>query len=287
MSDLETSYRRCKSLNRRFGKTYYYSTLLLPPESRPHVHAIYGFCRYVDDVVDVVDGGTATSQKERLEAVERFASRFFCDLASGSSNDPILAAVVNTAIAYDIEAEKFERFINSMKMDFEIDRYDTFDDLMVYMDGSAAVIGEMMLPILGASEAEAILAARELGIAFQLTNFLRDIEEDLGRGRIYVPQSDIRAFGAENAFSERRATEPFKLLMRYEIARTRVHYQHSLAGDDHLTGRALDCIRAARQLYSGILERIELVDYDVFSGRAKVPALQKFGTIGRLALSRV
>lgn len=287
MSDLGSSYRRCRSLNRRFGKTYYYSTLLLPPESRPHVHAIYGFCRYVDDVVDVFADGGDHSRRARLEAVDRFAARFFADLESGSSNDPILAAVVNTAITFGIDAEKFERFTTSMKMDFEIDRYETFEELMVYMDGSAAVIGEMMLPILGASNAEAAYGARELGVAFQLTNFLRDIEEDLGRGRVYVPQGDIRDFGAERAFAERRTTAQFKELMRFEIARTRIHYQNSLAGDLHLTGRALDCIRAARRLYSGILERIELVDYDVFSGRAKVPALQKFGTIGRLALSRV
>jgi phytoene synthase len=142
---LEESYARCRALNKQYGTTYYWSTYLLPRVKRHHVHALYAFCRYADDIVD--DLGPAPVE-EREAALRRFGERFFADLDRGASDDPVLKAVVHTTRAFDIDLDCFRRFLRSMAMDLTIDRYETFDDLLVYMDGSAAVIGELMLPIL-------------------------------------------------------------------------------------------------------------------------------------------
>ena len=164
-----------------------------------------------------------------------------------------------------------------MTMDLTLASYDTWDDLLMYMDGSAAVIGEMMLPILEPPDvATALPHARDLGNAFQLTNFLRDIDEDLDRGRQYVPQDDLRRFGVE--LTDRRVDDAFVGLMRFEIARCRELYESAELGIAMLPPRSASCIRAAHRLYSGILDRIEAAGYDVFSGRVSVRTSTKLAT---------
>ncbi|SHE87378.1 phytoene synthase [Ferrithrix thermotolerans DSM 19514] len=282
--ELELSYKRCKELNKRFGKTYYYSTLILPRAKRPHVHALYGFCRYVDDIVDEL-GPVPTST--RISAVDEFEDRFFADLEAGHSKDEVLAAVVDTVRRFDIPTEFFKRFMNSMKMDFVKARYQSLDELIEYMDGSAAVIGEMMLPVLDPSDIKAATkAARDLGFAFQLTNFIRDVSEDLDRGRIYLPFKDLERFDALSDFESKRATPKVKEFLRYEISTARSFYRASIEGDRYLRGSALQCIRAARVLYGRILDKVELLDYDVFSARAQVGALEKAWVVGVSTLSR-
>ncbi|HET9692543.1 MAG TPA: squalene/phytoene synthase family protein, partial [Acidimicrobiales bacterium] len=145
MTTLAESYARCRELNKRHGTTYYWSTQLLPAVMRPHVHAVYGFCRYADDIVD--DLGPAPVD-ERERALTDFGDRFFADLERGRSDDPVLKAVVHTVRAFEIDPGCFRRFMRSMAMDLTVTRYPTFDDLLGYTDGSAAVIGEMVLPVL-------------------------------------------------------------------------------------------------------------------------------------------
>ena len=165
-------------------------------------------------------------------------------------------------------------------MDLTIESYDTWDDLLGYMDGSAAVIGEMMLPILEPTDlAAAIPHARDLGNAFQLTNFLRDIDEDLDRGRQYVPQEDLRKFGVD--LTERRVTPEFVELMQFEIARCRELYASAEEGIAMLPDRSARCIRAAHTLYGRILDEIERHDYDVFAGRVGVSTLAKVRVAAR------
>jgi phytoene synthase len=267
---LDASYARCRELNKAYGTTYYAATFVLPRVKRHHVHALYGFCRYADDIVD--DLGPAPVDV-REKALADFGERFFADLTDGDSDDPVLKAVVHTVKAFSIDPDCFRRFLRSMTMDLTVTTYDTFDDLLDYMDGSAAVIGEMMLPILEPSSPAAAPHARDLGIAFQLTNFLRDVSEDLDRGRVYLPQEDIRRFGANPA--ERRVSGSWRELMRYEIARTREYYASADLGMPYLPSASARCIRAARRLYSAILDRIEAADYDVFTRRARVPSWRK------------
>jgi phytoene synthase len=274
---LEQSYERCRRLNQRHGTTYYWSTYLLPRVKRHHVHALYGFCRYADDIVD--DLGPAPVEV-RQKALHDFGDRFFADLRAGHSDDPVLKAVVHTVKAFDIEPDCFRRFLRSMAMDLTVERYETYDDLLDYMDGSAAVIGEMMLPILEPVDLDTARPhAQDLGNAFQLTNFWRDVAEDLDRGRVYVPQEDLRRFGAEPAV--RRVTTEWVELMRFEIARTRALYASADLGLALLPPASARTIRAARVLYSRILDVIEEQGYDVFLRRARVPTWQKAVLVGR------
>jgi len=278
---LEQSYAHCKALNKRNGTTYYWATQVLPSVKRHHVHALYGFCRHADDIVD--DLGDVDVEV-RAKALADFGDRFFEDLEAGDSDDLVLKAMVHTVRAFRIDPDCVRRFLRSMTMDLTVESYETYDDLLVYMDGSAAVIGEMMLPILGPTDPAAFEPARELGNAFQLTNFLRDVDEDLDRGRVYVPQEDIRRFGAEDAFTTRTATPEFVALMRFEIERTRALYAIADRGVAHLPGRSQRCIKAARDLYSRILDEIEAQGHDVFSGRARVATWRKAATAGRALL---
>ncbi len=278
MITLEQSYERCRQLNRKFGQSYYAATYLLPVVKRHHVHALYGFCRYADDIVD--DLGSSATAAERERALARFGDRFWADLAADRSEDPILKAVVHTVRAFDIDPDCFRRFLRSMAMDFTTETYETFDDLLVYMDGSAAVIGEMMVPILEPERQEAVPHARDLGIAFQLSNFWRDVNEDLDRGRVYIPQEDLRKFGADPW--KRQATQEWCDLMAFEIARTRRYYESADLGIPMLPPTSARCIRGARMLYAGILDEIEKAGYDVFARRARVPTWKKLAVALRM-----
>ncbi len=276
--DLDASYKYCRDLNRRYGSTYYWATALLPRGKRLHVHALYAFCRYADDIVDVPE--TAISSTASEQALTDFGDRLFNDLDRGTSDDPVLKAVINTVDELHIDPKCFARFLHSMHMDFSHSTYETFDDLMEYMDGSAAVIGEMMLPILEPTDAAAFEPARQLGIAFQLTNFLRDVGEDLDRGRVYLPQETLRSFGAE--IHHRKVTPEWRAAMAFEIDRARAIYEVADVGIGMLPEESAKCVAAARRLYSGILDRIEKNDYDVFSQRARVPRWQKLAAAVQL-----
>jgi phytoene synthase len=274
---LEASYERCRQLNKRHGTTYYWSTFVLPRVKRHHVHALYAFCRYADDVVD--DLGDTTVEA-RTEALAKFGDRFFADLDRGRSDDDVLKAVVHTVRAFDIDPACFRRFLRSMEMDLTITTYDTYADLQGYMDGSAAVIGEMMLPILEPTDLDAARPrARDLGEAFQLTNMLRDVGEDLDRGRVYLPQEDLQRFAADP--TTREVDAAWIALMRFEIDRCRALYRSADLGVAMLPTRSARCVATARTLYSQILDVIEQQQYDVFTRRARLPTWRKAALTGR------
>ena len=200
---LSESYELCRRLHRRHGRTYYLATRLLPAWKRRHVHALYGFARYADEIVDAMDGAPARDRAARLRA---WGDRFLAGLAGVRVDDPILPAVLHTLEVFQLDRADFAAFLRSMAMDLTVAAYPTYGDLLEYMEGSAAVIGTMMLPILGSTEpAAAREPARQLGFAFQLTNFIRDVAEDLDRGRIYLPLADLDRFGvAPGDLRERR-----------------------------------------------------------------------------------
>jgi len=276
---LEESYERCRAVARRHGTTYFASTFLLPRPKRPHVWALYAFCRAADDIVD---DHPEAAVDAKAEALAMYGERLAVALEEGDSHDPILKAVVHTVAHLDLERSLFDRFLRSMAMDLTVAEYETWEDLLVYMDGSAAVIGEMMLPVLEPSSPAAVGPARDLGFAFQLTNFLRDVDEDLDRGRVYIPQEDLRTFGADP--HARRSDEPWRRLMAFEVERARELYRSADSGIGLLPPASARCVRAARVLYSQILDRIEAADHDVFAGRARVPTRTKVATVARLAV---
>jgi phytoene synthase len=278
--DLVEGYQLCRRLNAAHGKTYYLATLLLPPAKRPYVHALYGFARYADDIVD----GFGADRAARFEA---WSSEFLADLELGTSADPVCRAVIDTIGRWDIQRSYFADFLGAMHSDLTTTSYLTHDDLAAYMWGSAAVIGLEMLPILGSVDASIgrdVLEpyAADLGIAFQLTNFLRDIAEDLARGRVYLPQESLAAFGVDRdrlhrAVRAGAADEPIRNLLAAEIARTRDLYLRAVPGIELVHVSSQDCLRTAVTLYSRILDEIEAADYNVFRGRVTVPIGRRAG----------
>jgi 15-cis-phytoene synthase len=265
---LRESYLACKALNASHGKTYYLATLLLPPAKRPYVHALYGFARYADDIVDEV----GRDDMAAAAALREFGDTVLADLRRGRSEHPVAAALVDTARTWQIPTEHVEAFLHSMAMDLTVTEYATYDDLYEYVYGSAAVIGLQMVPILEPLQPEAADHARDLGIAFQLANFCRDVGEDLARGRVYLPMEDLERFGLTRRDLEHRLVDDrFRALMRYQIARVRRLEESSRPGIDMLHPTSRPCIEAARVLYCGIVDEVERIDYQVFTRRATVP----------------
>lgn len=282
-STLEASYGACRALHRHHGTTYYWAAWLLPAHHRRHVDALYGFCRYADEIVDARSDITL---QNRTRALADLQEHLTVDLQRGGSDDLILAALVDTVLTLGIDTEVVHRFLRSMAMDLTVGRYPAWADLCTYMDGSAAAIGEMMLPILDPVDRSAALEpARSLGLAFQVTNFLRDVGEDLDRGRVYLPAEDLARFGADPHL--RRVTPEWVALMRFEIERARSLYRAADVGIGLLPGRSGACVRTARVLYSRILDQIEVAGYDVFSARVRVPSYRKVSTALRYLLGTI
>ncbi len=287
---LQQPYAVCARITREHGTTYFWGVQLLPRESRRHVHAIYALCRVADDIVDAAGATTARVEQTRDElhafrdrfdrAVERARSGHVESPAQGGAASAreaaVLAAAAATTVELGLTTEPFDRFFGAMAMDLDTTHYATWADLCGYMEGSAAVIGELMLPVLRPRSAAAFEPARALGLAFQLTNFLRDVGEDLDRGRVYLPQDDLARFGADPA--RRVADQPWREVLAFQIERNRQLYAVADTGIPHLPPRSARCVATARRLYSGILDRIEAADYDVFSTRARVPTWRKAAT---------
>ena len=269
---LRASYQECKRLNSIHGKTYYLATLLLPPAKRPHVHALYGFARYADEIVDDLASNLTLDEKALL--LKKWSDQVLSDIKSGSSNDPIAAAVVDTTSRFKIPIAHFEAFLHSMNMDLTVRQYQTYEDLNEYVYGSAAVIGLQMVSVLGTISPDAVTSANEaaekLGIAFQLANFIRDVGEDLDRGRVYLPMTELEAHGVNRQMLEERVITPqIKSALKEQIQRVRRLQNESTAGIKLLTPGARECIQAASQLYCGIVDEVEKIDYQIFTKRAK------------------
>ena len=278
---LRASYTRCRALNAAHGRTYFLATRLLPPASRPAIHALYGLARYADEIVD--DLSDTRPWPRRLAELDDVAQQLRGGLASGHCTHPVLAAPVHTAIRYRIDPQHFTDFMVSMWMDRPVERggvagYQTFEELARYVHGSAAVIGLQVLPVLGTvvprRQAEPHAAA--LGIAFQITNFLRDIGEDLDRGRVYLPADELATFGVDRALlgwcrCTGRSDPRVRRALAYLVARTRAIYRRAAPGIPMLAPVSRACVATAFTLYQGILDEIEAADYDVLFRRVAVP----------------
>ncbi|MFN2470471.1 MAG: phytoene/squalene synthase family protein [Gaiellaceae bacterium] len=266
--DLRVSYEACRRLNAAHGKTYYLATLLLPPEKRPYVHALYGFARYADEIVDDLDATMTAAEKAAELAAwsDRFGSR--------EGDDGVLPAIFDTIDQWELPPSYFEAFLDSMRMDLTVVEYKSYDDLMTYMYGSAAVIGLQMVPVLGHPGVPRAVVepyAADLGIAFQLANFIRDVGEDLRRGRIYLPVEDLEHFGVDRPCLERGVvTGAIRRLLAYEIARAREIFRSAKPGIRLLHPASRGCVQTAFTLYGRILDEVERADYQVLDRRVSV-----------------
>jgi phytoene synthase len=276
---LQESYQECKRLNSLHGKTYYLATLLLPKKKRPYVHALYGFARYADEIVD--DLASTLSPQEKADALRSWSTGVLQDLKKGISADHIGRALVDTARKFDIPHQHFVDFLHSMEMDLTITEYQNYEALLEYVYGSAAVIGLEMVPVLGYSDQRAFEAAKKLGIAFQLANFIRDVSEDLDRGRVYLPLDELARFGVDRAMLERRVLTPEIVeALKFQIARVRQLQREADIGIEFLDKTSRPCIRAASELYCGIVDEVEAIGYDIFKKRAKTSTARRARVAG-------
>jgi len=270
---LTEAYRTCRRINARYGRTYFLATRLLPAHSRPSVHALYGFARLADEIVDNAVAPGAPGRA--LDTLEQALKEAFAGVPPAH---PVLLALVDTVRRHDIDEGLFTEFLASMRMDLTVTGYETFADLAEYTHGSARVIGLQMVPVLGTvcPPAEAAPYAAALGEAFQLTNFLRDVGEDLDRGRLYLPAAELAAFGVDRAMLERahrsgRTEQPVRRALAHLVSYTQAVYRRAEPGIALLAPSARPCIGAATRLYRGILDEIVANDYDVLSRRVAVP----------------
>lgn len=265
---VRAGYELCRASNARHGRTYFVAALLLPPAKRPYVHALYGFARHADDLVDEAGHGT--------EPFQAWCDGVLAELDWGATSDPIVRALLDTISRWQIPHSYVADFLESMRMDLTVTGYATYDDLAKYMWGSAAVIGLEMLPILGRADRttpweQLETPAIDLGYAFQLTNLIRDVGEDLRRGRVYLPEESLDQFGVDRSRLQRGIVdESIRNLLAWEIERARELYRRAEPGIDLVHPTSQDCLRTALRLYEGILDEVERADYDVFSQRVSV-----------------
>ncbi len=279
----QTDFDVCRRLHRQYGTTYYWASRRFPETVRRQVDAVYGFVRVPDEWVD---NPGELSPAERLGLIDDFRSQLDRSARGERVEHPVMRAFGDVLRATAIPLEEPHCFLDAMAADVTVDRYPTYADLEGYMRGSAVAVGLMMCRVTGAPETPAVrLQATALGEAMQMTNFMRDVGEDLRRGRVYLPLEDLDRFGVtEGDLRTGRVTPPFEELMRFEIARTRALYAASDPGIAVLPARMRPAVKTARILYSRILDRIEASGYDVFVRRARTSPLEKLAVSARCLL---
>lgn len=267
-------------LTKQYGTSYFYAALLLSKAERNHIFALYSLCRYADDLVDVLDGkpGTSLNAKKNLAKFEEKVNE---SIDSNYQGEDLFGAIAKTWNELNLDRQLLDKFFLSMRMDLSVTSYETLEDLQRYTDGSAAVIGEMVLPVIAPDidHEEIRQSARDLGDAFQLTNFIRDIGEDQVRGRTYLPLKDFAEFGID--ISDLQENQAFTDFLKNEIAVNKKFYRSAYEGVIKLKGRRGACVRTAYRLYGGILEEVERANFKILNQRVFVPKWRKIIVMAR------
>lgn len=275
---LDDTITTSKEIHKRTGKTFYYATRLLPERIRRATYVLYGFFRVADEVVDQADALPADEQYERLEDFRAKA------LGEREADDDVLTAFQSLREQSELDDDDVDAFIDAMQQDIEKDRYETYEELEAYMHGSAVAVGNMMLDVMDPEQkAHARPHAAALAEAFQLSNFLRDVGQDITEyGRIYLPRETLEQFGAsEDDIVEKRATESFKAAMRAELARTERLYREGVAGIRYLPEDCQFAVLCSAVLYAEHHRRIRAVDYDTLTRDANLGRTRKLYLIAR------
>lgn len=278
--DLAGAYAHCRAVNQHYGKTYYFSTGFFPAALRPAVHALYAWVRYPDEWVDNPGDLSLDAQREKLR---RWGEDTSIAVKTGCADHPVLAAWADAARRHAVPASYMRDFLLAMEQDLTQTTYDTFADLERYTWGSASVVGLMLCCLLGVTDPRARRHAADLGLAMQMTNFLRDVGEDWReRGRIYLPLADLRRFDVtQKDLATGCVNERWCALVRFQAERARGLYASADAGMHYIPPEARLPVRLARVLYARILDKIEANGCDVFTRRARVPTWEKLAVLAR------
>jgi 15-cis-phytoene synthase len=265
---IERSFTYCRQIARSRAKNFYYSFLLLTPQQRRAMCAIYAFMRYCDDLSDEPGANAAAMERWRAEMEEALDGRF--------SEHPVWPAFHYTVRRFGMPRQYFRDMIDGVASDLVPRRMETFDELYRYCYQVASVVGLTTVHIFGFDTPSALPLAEKCGVAFQLTNILRDIREDAERGRIYLPAEDLRSFGVtEDDLRAGNRSEPLLKLLGFEAERARRYYAESRPLLDLVHPRSRPSLLALITIYSRLLERIEETNYDVFSHRVRLAAIEK------------
>jgi phytoene synthase len=251
---LRPAYATCRRMQRRHDPTYFAATSLLPAAVRPAIHALYGFVRTADQIVDGPDRpATPDGRRAALDDWEREL-----ELArSGNQAHPVPTALVDAAARHALPLDELRIYMSSMRLDCAPVRMSDDAELDRYMNGSAAAVGRIMAPLIGAPERPEEVA--RLGMAFQLANFVRDVREDWALDRIYLPglrESDLEAGHAGRGVREHIARQ---------VDRARAMFRETRGVDAHVSGRVRHGMYLARRVYGRVLDRVERADYDVLT----------------------
>jgi len=276
MPSLEESYQYCRRVARARARNFYYSFVLLTREQRAAMCAVYAFMRYCDDLSDEPGASREKIESWRAALEQALAGRF--------DSHPCWPAFHDTVARYGIPHRYFFEMIEGVASDLEPHRFATFQDLYGYCYRVASVVGLTTVHIFGFRSPEALPLAEKCGIAFQLTNILRDVREDAENGRVYLPQEDLDRFGVREA--DLTYSPAFVELMRFEAARARAYYDESQPLIDLVAPRSRASLAALIGIYSRLLERIERAEYDVLSGRISLPAWEKVGIVLQSAVGQ-
>ncbi|MFC6733399.1 MULTISPECIES: phytoene/squalene synthase family protein [unclassified Haladaptatus] len=270
------SLAKSKAIHRRTGKTFYYATKLLPKRIRHATYVLYAFFRIADEVVDSANDLSPAAQRERLETLRDEA------LGRKPTEEPVLLAFRDLCDEYDIPDEEVVAFVDAMLADIEKDRYETYEELEGYMRGSAAAVGRMMTCVMQPDEPERALPhATKLGEAFQLTNFLRDVGEDVvDRDRIYLPLSTLESFGVtEQQIEELEFTDGLEKAMSFELNRAEELYREGVAGIRYLPEDSQFAILLSAILYADHHRLIRAQGMDTLSKTPSISAARKLRLI--------
>ena len=276
--DLASSQAHCRTVARRAARNFYYAFLPLSREQHNAMCAVYAFARYSDDVSD---DEAPRSPRERREALERWRRSLEGALAGDCGESRVLPALRQGIDRFRIPPCYFFELIDGVAADLDPARYRTFDDLRRYCYLVASTIGLICLHIFGFHSEEAPLLAEKMGVAFQLTNILRDLREDAGRGRLYLPEEDLERFGVARGDLEAGQLDRVRELLRFEADRAERHYQQAAPLLGLVDRRSRASLWIMSSIYHGILERVRASGYDVFSQRAGLSAAQKTGILLR------
>jgi phytoene synthase len=274
---LSESYETCRRIHRRHDPTYYWAARRLPPEIRPATHALYGYVRTADQIVDGPRRPpTPAARRAALDAWERELER---GLAAGGSAHPVVRALVDAGLRHRLPLGELTTYMRSMRLDCGRVRIDSWDELEAYMHGSAGSVGRIMAPLLGAPERHHADFGR-LGLAFQLTNFIRDVREDWELDRIYLPAEDRARFGvAEADLARSRATPELRRLLAVHARRARDLFEAAEEAVGAAPASVRTGVRIACLAYERVLDRAERIDFDVLGRRAGLRAWMLPGVV--------
>jgi 15-cis-phytoene synthase len=292
-SQLAVAYSVCRGITRREAKNFYYAFLVLPKPKRQALCAVYAFMRRCDDITD----DTASPLRERREKLELWLNDFHRAMAGQPTDDPVLLALTDTQRRFRIPPELLDQLAFGTAMDVQNEpggegqltvQYRTFDELYVYCYRVASVVGLVCIRIFGYRDSGAEPLAERLGLAFQLTNIIRDVKEDAAMGRVYIPQEDLANYGI-SAEEFRTATDAsrFRMLLAMEADRAREFYT---SGDELIPLIDEDsqpALWVLSTIYRRLLEKIAMRQYDVFSEKVRLTTREKLMILGKGFVQRL